>query len=298
MWERAGRGLRERLGEVDSRFTGGPGDGERLAREWAREHHGGPVVVVGGDGSVHEVLNGILSAGSGCLLGIIPAGTGNDIARNLGPPNPQVGPGSELAPGCRRLVDVGRAEFRTPSGELVNRFFLNSLSTGVSALANRIALRMRRILPGTARYPLAGLGALLRSGPARYEVRDGEKVLHRGPALNITIANGACFGGGLRISPGSDPADGVLDLVVIGPINRFRAATALARLRSGGHIGMKGVRAGQVRGPVVIRRDDSDRTPILMIETDGENLDAAGRGEVRVELRAGGLEVVGIGARD
>ena len=264
---------------------------------------GGWVVVVGGDGSVHEVLNGLLPSPTRRRLGVVPAGTGNDIAGNLGiDHNPQEA-AARIDPARGKRVDVGRAWFPTPDGGERVRFFLNSISTGVSARANRLAARMRRAIPGAVRYPLSGLAALFLEGPGRYQVRGeeegGGRVLHSGPALNITLANGPCFGGGLRISPHSDPSDGALDLVVIGRLGRFRALGALARLRQGTHVGMRGVAVTRVRGPVEIRREgqepsgggDHRASGLMRLEADGENFEALG--EIRVELLAGGLEVLG-----
>jgi diacylglycerol kinase (ATP) len=113
-------------------------------------------------------------------------------------------------------------------------------------------------------------------------------VLHHGPALNLTVANGACFGGGLRISPGSDPADGVLDLVVIGAIGRLRGLRALSRLRDGTHVGMREVHTMPIHGPIQIRRGPG----IMELEADGENLDA--EGELHIEILPGRLTVMSI----
>ena len=288
VWRRVEPILRGKLPDLEVRLTAAPGDAERWAREWggARGHPGGVVVVVGGDGSVHEAVNGLLGSDLRFRLAIIPAGTGNDIARNLElPPNP-LDAAADLVPVRARTMDVGRCSFRTGAGEARSRFFLNSVSTGTSARANRLAVRLGQVLPGAARYPLSGLAALVTGTPVTYKVTSGGRVLHHGPALNLTVANGACFGGGLRISPGSDPADGVLDLVVIGAMGRFRGLRALSRLRAGTHVEMKQVHTMPLRDPIQIRRGAG----VMMIEVDGENLEA--EGELRIEILPGRLTIV------
>jgi diacylglycerol kinase (ATP) len=109
--------------------------------------------------------------------------------------------------------------------------------------------------------------------------------LHRGPALNLTLANGAHFGAGLRISPASRPDDGVLDLVLVAPLPRLRALRVLARLRHGGHLALPEVRVQPVRDAV---RLDAGAAS-CGIEMDGEAYRAAGA--LTVELLPGRLAV-------
>jgi YegS/Rv2252/BmrU family lipid kinase len=276
IWQRLEPKVRARLGQLMLQRTAGPGDAESIAR--ANASAGGLTIVVGGDGTVHEVVNGVLTDRNSRRLAVIPAGSGNDFARNLKIPLDPAQAVDRLGQGELRHLDVGHYSLRSPDGTVHSRLFVNSLSVGVSARANRLAARMRRILPGTLRYPLAGLVALLAEAPARYRVTAARETIHHGKALNLTLANGASFGGGLRISPGSLPDDGALDLVLIGPLGRMRALLALARLRSGSHVAMRGIRVLRLRDPIRIARE---RGPLL-IEADGESFRATG--ELTIEL--------------
>ncbi len=249
-------------------FTTGPGDAERRADTWSRTHPDAAIVLVGGDGSMHEAINGALPAGLRGPFALVPAGTGNDMARNLGLPLDPLAAVERLDPARPRLVDLGRCRVPAPDGTERTRWFLNSVSLGVSARANRIALGLASGLLGASRYPVAGALALLTGGPAEYDVEAGGRTLFSGHALNLTIANGAGFGGGLRISPRSKPDDGALDLVTIGPLGRARAIAALARLRSGRHLDLPGVACTTgLREAIRIR---SRRAP-AEAEADGEN---------------------------
>jgi diacylglycerol kinase (ATP) len=241
--------------------------------------------VVGGDGTVHEALNGLLDAGGRGALAIVPAGTGNDIARNLSLPADPIQTARALGPSGERPVDVGRCTFREAGGGERRRWFLNSVSVGVSARANRLAPGVGRVVRGAGRYPVAGVLALLWAGPAGYEASAGARLLFRGRALNLTVANGPAFGGGLLISPDSRPDDGTCELVVIGALSRLGGLGALARLRSGRHVGLPAVRVlAGLRGPLAITADSP-----MPAEADGENFMISGG--LVVELLPGQVRI-------
>jgi diacylglycerol kinase (ATP) len=286
LWPRIGPLLDRHFPALTVRITQAPGDAERWAGEWAAAHLGAPVFAVGGDGTVHEVANGLLAGGRPTPLGIIPAGTGNDVARNSGvPTDPEAA--VERVSRCRTVrLDAARFEFSGPDGAARSRFFLNSISLGVSPRANHIAGRIRRVLPGPFRYPMSGVLALLAEGPGDYTVSTANRTLHRGPALNLTLANGAGFGGGMRISPASSVNDGALDLVVIGAIGRLRALLALSRLYAGTHVRMGGIHVTPVAENVRIHRADG----AMLIEADGEEFEATG--ELSVDILPGAIALL------
>jgi YegS/Rv2252/BmrU family lipid kinase len=276
--------LRSRFSNLQARLTTARGDAERIAAEFAASHSRGLLIAVGGDGSIHEIGNGLVDAGYAGTLAIVPAGTGNDIARNLGIPTD---PARALLmdPAEARPVDLAQVSLENPAGEPRHRWFLNSLSIGASARANRIALSMGRMIRGPAKYPIAGVLALFSSNPERYEVLLGGRRHFHGRALNLTIANGPGFGGGLRISPDSRPDDGRLELVMIGEMRRVRALAALRALRTGAHVTMPEVEVIPAANlPIEIRGERA-----LAFEADGENLVASER--LIVNLQPGRLRV-------
>ncbi len=286
IWQRVRSLLEARFPCLEARLTTAPGDAERYARDWSTSHPDPTILVVGGDGSIHEVMNGILAAGAATRLGIVPAGTGNDISRNLDLPLDPARAVAAFRPEAPRPVDLGHGDGHAREGAGWSRWFINSISLGVSARANRIAPAVGRMLPGRSRYPVAGVLALAGAGMAGYEIRIGEEILYRDRAINVTFANGAGFGGGLLIAPGSKPDDGAGDLVVIGPMSRLQALGALARLRSGRHLAMRQVyRVSGLTGPVEIRAD-----PGAPVEADGENLPATR--SLTVEIIPGRLRVL------
>ncbi|HEV8148744.1 MAG TPA: diacylglycerol kinase family protein, partial [Gemmatimonadales bacterium] len=172
--------VRARLGEIVLRRTGAPGDAESSARTHATS--GGLTLVVGGDGTVHEVVNGLLSQREARRLAVIPAGSGNDFVRNLKIPLDPLQAFARLGQREPRPTDVGRGSFRNSDGIARERLFVNSLSVGTAAAANQLAARMRRMVPGSLRYLLAGVVALLREKPARYRVSSAGELIHQGKA--------------------------------------------------------------------------------------------------------------------
>jgi diacylglycerol kinase (ATP) len=261
--------------------TSYPGHAEALTKQ-AQENS--LIVVVGGDGTVHEALNGLLTSTKRFRLGVIPTGSGNDFARNLGVP---LEPERALASlGARsRAIDVGMFRFRDTAGTTVRRYFVNSLSMGLSARANRLAVRIRPLIGGTARYRLSAIMGLLSAPSPHFRITADGRTLLDGPALNLTFANGGRFGGGLPISPDSAPDDGVLELVIVDPLGGFRALLALERLRRGAHMGMREVRSLPLSGPVRLEHPHGS----FDLEADGENLEIAS--DLTVEVLPGRLEL-------
>lgn len=254
------------------RTTQARGDAERWAGEWARAHPDGTVVAVGGDGTMHEVVNGLLGAAATTSIGMIPAGTGNDFARNTGVPTAAHAALERLGRNIPVSVDAGRIRFETATGIPGLRWFVNSASLGVSARANRIAGRIRRLVPGRICYPISGVLGLIGERAGQYTIRSSDRTTFSGRALNVTLANGASFGGGMRISPASSTSDGILDQVVIGDIGRIPALLALTRLYAGTHVRMRGISVAPVSTEVEITRADGP----MLVETDGEDFETAG----------------------
>ena len=186
------------------------------------------VVAVGGDGTAHAALQAV--AGTATPLGLVPAGTGNDLALALGVP---ADPGAavralagDLRAGEARRLDAGRVGDRWWATVLCCGF-----DSAVTDRANR--LRWPR---GRRRYDLAVLLELARLRPYGMTLRldDGEpRTL---PATMIAVGNTAWYGGGLEICPGADPADGLLDVTVVGPLTRRELVRARPRLADGTHV--------------------------------------------------------------
>jgi len=180
-------------------------------------------VVMSGDGLLGAI--GGAMAGSNSPLGLIPAGRGNDLARSLGIPTDPAAAVRCLDEGHVRSIDVGEANG--------NRF-LGIASFGFDSEANRIA-NEAKLIKGTMVYAYAALRALVSWKPARFAVTDGG-VQKRFSGYTVAIANNAYYGGGMKVAPDADLADGQLDVVVITEVGKFRFLANLPKVFKGTHV--------------------------------------------------------------
>lgn len=196
------------------------------------------VVVVGGDGICHLAVNE--AAGSDTALGIVPAGTGNDLAAALGiPTDPDAAARVVLdclLEGSRRRIDLGRA------GE---RWWATVLCAGFDSAVNDRANRMR--WPhGPRRYDLALLIELSRLTPMSVRIEAEGEAWTQEVTL-IAVGNTRFYGGGIPICPTADPTDGRLDVTVVGRVSRAELIRVLPALRRGNHAGHPAVRTLRAR---------------------------------------------------
>lgn len=182
------------------------------------------LVVCGGDGMVHLALQAV--ADTAVPLGILPAGTGNDVARYLDlPRNDPAAAAQRLARWRPRLMDLAR------SGD---RWFVTVLAAGFDAVVNERANAMTWPR-GQMRYNLATLAELRTFAPLPYVLDlDGEQV--QTDAMLVAVGNGPSFGGGLRIAEGAVLDDGLLDVVVIGPMSKLELVRTYPKLFKGTHV--------------------------------------------------------------
>ncbi len=179
------------------------------------------LVVCGGDGMVH--LAAQVLAGTGTSLGIIPAGTGNDVARYLGIPRSDPQRAADVVVASRvRSIDLARTGAT---------YFVTVLAAGFDSKVNERANAMRWPR-GQMRYNVATLAELRVFEPLPYTLElDGE--VRRLDAMLVAVGNGPSFGGGLRITEGALIDDGRLDVVVIKPMSKGRLVRSYPRLYNG-----------------------------------------------------------------
>jgi diacylglycerol kinase (ATP) len=213
-----------------------PGDEARLVRE-ALAAGAETIVAIGGDGTWSKVAAAIVAARSACRLGLIAAGTGNDLAKNLAVPASDIGAMARLAAeGTTRSIDVGFVD---------DRFFVNCAGFGFDA-AVLGAAEGRQWPRGDALYAWCAAERLFGYRGVSVASDDGPFRTH----LLLVIANGERFGGSFRIAPSADMSDGAFDIVGVAdasPLGRVRLFAAAVR---GTHVGLRAVetrRAAAVR---------------------------------------------------
>jgi len=241
------------------------------------------LVVVGGDGLVHAAVEAV--AGTPTALGIVPAGTGNDIARGLDLPldDPALAVqrvSAALREGRVRAVDAVRVRSADGDG-----WFASILASGVDALITERA-NAWRWPPGPSRYTLATITELARVRAVGLRVvLDGERVLDV-DALLVAVANTRSYGGGLQMAPDADPTDGLLDVVVVDRLPALRALTVFPRVRAGGHLSHPAVHVHRAR---TVRLELRGGSASPRPHADGE---PTGRLPVTCEVVPGALRVL------
>ena len=203
------------------------------------------VVVAGGDGTVGLAVQEL--AGTGIPLGIIPSGTGNDFAATLGLRELDVEAAvAAIAAGATRRVDLARVTRADGSTSYFGTVLASGFDSRVNDRAN--AMRWPR---GGSRYTIAILVefAALAGLPYRVllEHDDGRRTLFAGDLVMATVGNGHTYGGGIPICPDADPADGLLDVVLVRPAGRLRLLRLLPRVYRGTHASVAEVRTHRVR---------------------------------------------------
>jgi diacylglycerol kinase (ATP) len=241
---------------------------ELLRRETIRAVEAGvdALVVVGGDGMANLGAN--IVAQTDVPLGIVPSGTGNDLAAGLGIPihdtEAAIARLLEALDRPPRVIDAGTVRH----GELTT-WFAGVLSAGFDASVNERANRMTRPR-GRSRYVFALLRELATLKPIPYEiVADG--VPAGKEALLISVANNRSLGGGMRIVPHADLEDGMLDLFIVKPMSRFAFLRVFPKVFSGRHtelpaVSFQRVRSVTLNAPGVVAYADGERIGPLPVE--------------------------------
>jgi diacylglycerol kinase (ATP) len=218
--------------EVGVERTRGPEDAARLARE-AVESGASDLIVRGGDGTVHEAIQGMV--GSGMRLTVWAAGTANVLARQLGLPSGAEELAEIFARGNSRRITLGRA-----TGERTGacRYFFMLAGVGLDAsVVGHVRPRLKRRV-GEAAFWYAGLGHLAHWTPREFTVEVGGERL---PATYAAVGKAPWYGGGLRITPRARLDAEAFEVCVINSRSRLRYLRLLARAVRGSHEGARGV---------------------------------------------------------
>ena len=206
------------------------GDLEEQVRQHV-DHGAERIIVAGGDGSVHEAVNGVLRSGTSAALGLIPTGTGNDFAKACGVPLNWEHAAQLLAD---RLA-AGQHTRTIDIGKMNERFFANGAGIGLDAKVTQIA-RSYRLPIGDLVYLLAIFRAMLDGlATPRLQISD-DAFSWDGPATLASVSNGPWIGGMFHIAPMAANADGKFELLVVEPVTRRRILTLLPKLMSGEHV--------------------------------------------------------------
>ena len=286
--------------DVEVLETRGAGDAERLARAHADADL---VIAAGGDGTVHEAVNGL--AGAAATFGVLPLGTGNDFALALGMPGPVGEAVRALVEAPTVPIDLGAVRWdEVRDGERVTRerAFANCLGAGFDAHVAFLATDTKW-LGGRAAYLAAVLRTLWAWRRPGVQVRESmaaetapasgvgggppeaDPVAFEGPIFLCEVGNGHSVGGGFLLTPDARPDDGLLDVCLVRHVAPRRALRLLPRTFTGAHVGAPEVRMDRAR-----RISVDVEAGLLALQADGELLSFVAR-RIEVEVVPGALRV-------
>lgn len=234
------------------------------------------VVAVGGDGTVHEVANGLLNADSDAALGVIPIGSGNDFAKLVGVyRHDPVRAVARLVTARSRRFDAGRVQ---------DEWFVNSVGFGFGPAVVQRRNRMQH-LSGFLSYLVPVLQTFFKFEPMLFDVA-APGFRERGFMMMVEVCNGTTAGGSYRFAPDADPADGKMDVCLIRQVSLPRFLLAIPRVIRGTHVTMREVAIIKT-AKVTVRSPN----PPMIVHVDGE-LRELGVRECTVTLERGKLNVL------
>lgn len=263
--------LRSTIGNLEVQRTLGHRDAERIAHDAVRAGVE-RLVVAGGDGTVSEVVTGLLAADVAheCQIGILPMGTGRDLPRTLGIPSDLRSAVEALGRGATRRLDVSRVTYRDGSGARRVVYSVNVTSFGLSGLTVEWVTRAPHFLGGSFAFLVGALGSITRYRCRSVRIlADGQEVCDE-PVVLGAVANGRYFGGGMLIAPNASPADGLLDLVIVRELSKATLLASLPSLYRGTHLANPAVSV--VRASRIEAHPSSPEAPPVWIDVDGEGL--------------------------
>jgi YegS/Rv2252/BmrU family lipid kinase len=242
---------------------------ERAARDGAEL-----LVAVGGDGTLNEVVNGLVRSGAGAELATIPIGTGMDFVRTYGIPTSFDDAVRNAVGGTPRTIDVGRVSYREWSGGEAQRYFANVGSVGMSAAVAQRANGMSKALGGKATFFYALVRVFFEWDNTVISVQlDDAKREAR--MHDVIVANGRWHGGAMLLAPEAEQDDGLFDVVLIGDVTKRDFVTTAPKIYKGTYLAHPKVELLRSHTVAV------DATERLPIELDGEQV---GTTPVRFEV--------------
>lgn len=254
--------------------TAKAGDALAFAESRARDY--GCVVAAGGDGTVHEVANGLMRAGAPAALGVLPCGSGDDFAKMLAPGDAV----ARLAAGRMRPYDVGRVEAEG------TRYFINGMDIGFGAHGARNIARVPPFLTGLGAYLGALVLTLVRYPKLNVRIRLDDAPPERLRTAMTAVMNGVSFGGSFRVTPQAQGDDGLLDLLMVDAVGRLGILGLVPLIMLGRHAGHPRIRLARARRVLLEAIEPLD------LELDGE-LPLPPAKRIAIEILPGALRVMG-----
>lgn len=254
IWQELARELDTRKVSYRAILTTRQGEATEIAQKSATRDDVA-IVAVGGDGTITEVVNGMV--GSPSYLGIIPTGSGNDLARTLELPQHPLDACLSVLGGHPRAIDLGRVN---------GRHFINVAGAGFDAEICKLMNDDLRWLKGMPAYVVATVTTLFRYSPVQIEMElDGDRRFSI-KAMLVSVANGRYYGGGMKIAPEAEIDDGLFDVCILEALSKPAFLTAFPRVYEGKHVTHPRFSSHRARK---VRLTPLTKRPVI-VQADGE----------------------------
>ena len=271
VWKRVKRELEEKEINYRSFQTKYPKHAEELARQLGSLYRDKmeAVIVVGGDGTVHEVVNGLVDYPT-VKIGFIPAGSGNDFSRGFGVPKSPLEALSFIIKKKQlsgKRFDIGKVMV---NGRTKKEYFVNNIGAGFDAEVCKLTneSKMKKYFNKIGLGSLAYVGSLIRLlftyKLTNINIEIDGKICRYEKVWFVTVSNQPFFGGGMKIAPKADPTDGCMDVTIVHHLSRLKLLFVFVTVFFGKHTGFKEV-VQQKGKRVSIKSDDS-----MVVHADGE----------------------------
>jgi len=273
-WPELQQGLIDAGIEFDVTATSAPLDAVKLAEQATTKYS--TVIAVGGDGTIHEVVNGLMRAsseGETITLGIVPLGNGDDFAKMI-PPQTTIGGKvfdwhiaiEKIAKGQTKMFDVGRMSDDKLGVGQSNKphYFMNGMDIGFGAQAALNFTKVPSFLTGMVAYLAAIMKTLIDYHIPKVTIQIDDQEAFEQSTTMTAITNGRCFGSGFWVCPEAQIDDGLLDVMVTQSVGRLKIMCLIPKIMKGTHVNEPILRNYRARR-VVIKSQHS-----LVVEADGE----------------------------
>jgi len=284
-WVETEKYIKRVLDRYSSAMTTGPGDGERLA---ASATHAGSktLVVVGGDGTLSEVVNGIMqfSEEQRPKLAVLNHGTGGDFARTIGSPTDLQLVLEKIKAGREQRVDAGKISFTNNQDVLAKRYFINIAGCGLAGSVVKSISKTPKRFGAFTYFSASFVNALTyNNAKLRISFDDGPEEPHT--VTTVAVCNGQFFGGGMQIAPGASITDGLLNITLLGNWNLAQKIQYSRNLYNGTIEQCAGVRTLKVK-KIKIEPENLNQ---VLIDCDGE---CPGRIPMTAEIVPGAIRLI------
>jgi len=273
-WASIERSLRDAYPHMRVAFTTKRGEAATLVRAALNEGQH-EIIAVGGDGTINEAVNGFFDENGpispDAVFGFVTSGTGGDFRKTFNiAPGPQAAV-EHLRKASVRRIDIGKLSCLSTDGAPIVRYFANIASFGLSGIIvdNVNRARIAKWFGGSFAFAFHSAVTMLTYRERRLRIRVDDVCDEIASISTVAVANGKYFGGGMKVAPDADPADGLFDVIVMGGTSKLQSIAQMNQIYTGEHVSNSAVRVMRGKRIIAAPVAETQHVPVL-IETEGE----------------------------